>query len=529
MKRNVLFCAQRRVLQGMLIGGAALSLGAQAQEAGTPPAETQATDKKIAELDSVMVTAQRRAERLQDVPISITAIGSEELALRHVNDLKSLSATVPGLLIAKAVGTNIVALRGVSGMMPVPGASPGVAIYLDGVYLARPESGFFALDDVERIEVLRGPQGTLYGRNSTGGAINIITRDPDDEVRGGFDLSLGNYSSRNFKGSLSAPLGGGFSAGVSAAIEGRDGYFTNPVTGHDLEGRDSYTIRGKLRYASPEGAFDAVLSADEARVKSSSAYQALYSGMSPLNAVYVGLGAPYEVPVDAATESLLRVDVRTSGVGLTMNYAPNENVAFTSVSGYRKFENIAVSDVDGSAGTALRAIGMEPVHISYTDIVPAIKSGEIDGMLGACVVPFWLQLQDHIECVIRVGCPQSEDSWTIMNLETYNSLPEDLRTIVIEEMQQWWAGENRVARVQHAVKFWDDLRERTGKPREVLLSPAEQAWVKQRMETETNAEWIKRQVAGGFKEAEAYLNELIELRDSILASGIPQYPGEPMR
>ncbi|MFT3755715.1 MAG: TonB-dependent receptor [Pseudoxanthomonas sp.] len=360
MKRNKLFCAQRRVLQGMLIGGAMLSLGAQAQEAATEQkdsdAQTSATNKKIAELDSVMVTAQRRSERLQDVPISITAIGSEELALRNVNDLKSLTATVPGLLIPSPggpTGTSQIALRGVSGLLPTAGTSQGVPIYLDGIFLSRPESGLFALDDVERIEVLRGPQGTLYGRNSTGGAINIITREPGEEVHGGFDLSLGNYAAKNFKGSLSGPLGGGFSAGISTAISNHDGYFTNEATGHDLEGRDTYTIRGKLRYASSEDAFTALLSADQSRSNSSTVYQNLYRTTG-----YVGLGDPYVVQIDPATESRLHMDSRSKGVGLTMTYTPSEHVSFTSVTGWREFNSRSLFDLDSTNGNVGGPLGL---------------------------------------------------------------------------------------------------------------------------------------------------------------------------
>ncbi len=361
MKRNKLYCAQRSVLQGMLLGGVVFSAGVQAQEAGAG----QARDK-ASQLDEVMVTAQRREERLQDVPISISALDSEELAIRGVTDIRSLSANVPSLFIpapAGPTGTSQIAIRGASGLLQTAGSSPAVSIYLDGIYMPRPESGMFALDDVERIEVLRGPQGALYGRNSTGGAINIITRDPGDELRGGFDLSYGNYSAINAKGSLSGPLGGGFSAGISLGYTNRDGYFHNEVTGNDIEGINSHTARAKLRYASPEGGFTAVLSADDAKVESSQAYQAVYSGgylLPPFTPpVYTGIGDPYVVQMDAVTEDFMRgQNTRSKGFGLTMNWDLGEHAALTWINGARNFTNFAVADPDASAGTTGPVFGL---------------------------------------------------------------------------------------------------------------------------------------------------------------------------
>ncbi|MFT3755703.1 MAG: TonB-dependent receptor [Pseudoxanthomonas sp.] len=366
MKRNKLFCAQRRVLQGMLIGGVALSTGVQAQDAATEPqADTAPANKRVADLDGMVVTAQRREERLQDVPISISALSAEELAIRGVTDIRSLSANVPSLFIPTPngpTGTTQISIRGASGLLQTAGSSPAVSVYLDGIYMPRPEAGMFALDDVERIEVLRGPQGALYGRNSTGGAINIITRDPGDEMRGGYDISYGNYNALNVKGSVSGPLGGGFSGGVSFGHTNRDGYFYNETTGNDLEGIHSYTIRGKLRYASPENKFSAVLSADQAKVRTSGVYQALYSGGYQLPPVappaYIGLGDPYVVQMDKVSEDFMRMDTDSKGVGLTMNWDLGEHVALTWINGVRNFTNYSSTDPDASAGTTGPAVGL---------------------------------------------------------------------------------------------------------------------------------------------------------------------------
>ena len=167
---------------------------------GVPPADRQAT---LAE--DVIVTAQRRRERRQDVPIALSVLGEEQLARRGARDLSDLVGAVPGLSIAGFTGgnaSNLVSIRGVAGQVLPIGSGQPVAIYLDGVYLSRPDAAFFGLDDVERIEVLRGPQGALYGRNATAGAINIITRQPGATAQGGGELRRGDLGPGLYQRSL---------------------------------------------------------------------------------------------------------------------------------------------------------------------------------------------------------------------------------------------------------------------------------------------------------------------------------------
>ena len=333
----------------------AIGLAAAMVGAGVSPAHAQTASGAEPTDGDIVVTAQRREERLQDVPISISAIGSEELAARGVSDLSALGATVPGLSISGSGGsngTNLLSIRGISGQ-PLPiGASQATAIYLDGVYLPRPDAGFFALDDVERIEVLRGPQGTLYGRNATAGAINIITRDPGDDLRGGVDLSYGNYNALNAKGSLSGPLGGGLSAGVSGSYSRRDDYFFNGTTGSKQEDYRAFTVRGKLRYASPDDSFSAVLSGDISHVDSTPSFKNIYNLAT---GAYLGVMDPYVIESDAATAAQTKVDIRSKGLALTAALSLSDNVDLTWITGYRKFANVTVTDLDGSALPALRS------------------------------------------------------------------------------------------------------------------------------------------------------------------------------
>ena len=359
----------KQLLSSLAAGTAFLLLATAAQaQVASPPAENSETSSPPIGAD-IIVTAQRRSERLQSVPIAITAVGAAELATRGISDVSSLSGVVPGLAISSFGGinsSNLVAIRGIAGQ-PLPiGAGQATAIYLDGVYLSRPDAGFFTLDDVERVEVLRGPQGALYGRNATAGAINIITREPGDTVRGGIDASYGNFNSVVAKGSLSGPLGSGFSAGISGSFDRRDGYFTNTLTGKKADRRRGYTARAKLRYVEPGGQFDATLSGDISAVDGADVIKNPYAFPT---AVYNGLGDADEVSVDSAGSADLRI--RSRGASLVMNYALAENLTLTSITGLRRLHVITAYDGDGSP---------IPAAFSYSDNYARTFNQEVRGV-----------------------------------------------------------------------------------------------------------------------------------------------------
>jgi iron complex outermembrane receptor protein len=149
-------------------------------EAGVPPADVQTQDSAAQSSDSdIVVTARRRNELLQDVPIAVTAYSSEQLERQGALDITDIGDTTPNVNLETSRGTNTTLtafIRGVGQQDPVAGFEQGVGIYLDDVYLNRPQGALLDIYDVERIEVLRGPQGTLYGRNTIGGAVKYVTR-----------------------------------------------------------------------------------------------------------------------------------------------------------------------------------------------------------------------------------------------------------------------------------------------------------------------------------------------------------------
>ncbi len=200
-------------------------------------------------LEEIIVTAQKRAESAQDVPIAITALDAAVLERNQIENVTDLSSFVPNLQFGNFSSTATAAIRGIGYTNTTAGGDPGVALHLDGVYIGRPIATVFRVWDLERMEVLRGPQGTLYGRNTTGGSINFITKRPTDEFGGQIDVGFGEFDHYQVRGVLNLPLSDSVAARVSAAVDNADGYQENAFPGGTEAGdRDSVTVRAQLQF-----------------------------------------------------------------------------------------------------------------------------------------------------------------------------------------------------------------------------------------------------------------------------------------
>ncbi|MEQ8404353.1 MAG: TonB-dependent receptor [Oceanicaulis sp.] len=210
---------------------------AQAQDAEAAPAATR---------DVVTVTARRREESIQDAPIAVTAIGADSLEAIGAVDITDVQKITPNATIETARGTNstlIAFIRGVGQQDPLWGFEPGVGLYIDDVYVARPQGAVLDIFDIERIEVLRGPQGTLYGRNTIGGAIKYVTSRLSDEPEFQAGVSVGSYNQLDTVLSGSVPLGETFALGGAVARYTRDGFGENVLTGADHYNKDILAAR----------------------------------------------------------------------------------------------------------------------------------------------------------------------------------------------------------------------------------------------------------------------------------------------
>ena len=157
------------------------------------------------ELEEILVTAQRRDESRQDVNASLTALAGESLVESAIQDVTDLPLYVPGLIISQIAASQI-SIRGISTQAQSVGGDPGVASYKDDIYLSRPGMAYVSFFDTERVEVLRGPQGTLYGRNTTGGVLHIISRKPEEELGGYLIGQYGRFDKRRFEGAVNLPV-----------------------------------------------------------------------------------------------------------------------------------------------------------------------------------------------------------------------------------------------------------------------------------------------------------------------------------
>lgn len=220
----------------VLAGLAAAPDGVLAQEAadGAPAAAT---------LQEIVVTAQRREESLQAAALPVSALSAEQLASSGTTRVQDLTQLIPALQVSQAAGPySLFFLRGVGNFSGNSLSDAAVAVSLDGVYIARPSSTVGMFYDLDRVEVLKGPQGTLYGRNATGGAINIITRKPTDQFGADANMDVGNYNLIKVGGDLNVPLGERVAARISAQSIDRHGYLTDGTD--DENGR---AARAQLR------------------------------------------------------------------------------------------------------------------------------------------------------------------------------------------------------------------------------------------------------------------------------------------
>ena len=232
-----------------LMGAAALVAvpsPALAQQAATRPAQASG-------LEEIVVTAERRTENLQNVPVTVTAVSADQMTASGITNIQSLANIVPSLSVIDPTGYTMSFIRGVGSSTLGSGTFSSTAIYIDGVYIARTTNALFELDSVESVQVLAGPQGALYGRNATAGAIVITTEKPEpgDEFNGNVSASFGNYDFRSFSGKIAGGIGEDFAVLLAAAKHDRDGYVETlgaQLHDEDMDDRDSLSASATLVY-----------------------------------------------------------------------------------------------------------------------------------------------------------------------------------------------------------------------------------------------------------------------------------------
>ena len=329
------------VRAALLAGTAGLATFAAPAMAQDSTADV-AAEASEAEDGVIIVTARRREERLIDVPLSVTALSGEALAQQGVQDLTQIAQQVPNLTLEVSRGTNTTLtafIRGVGQQDPVAGFEAGVGLYIDDVYLNRPQAAVLDIYDVERIEVLRGPQGTLYGRNTIGGAIKYVTAELPDETAVMVRGTYGSYDQADLIVSASTPITDSLKIGASGARLSRGGFGDNLTLGTENYNKDVWAARGTIEFES--GAFSLRLSGDY--VKDNSEARQGHRFIPGLRS-----GAPVLDDVFDTRAGLNIVDQEVEAYGGALNIAIelSDTLTFKSITGYREDKSTTPIDFD---------------------------------------------------------------------------------------------------------------------------------------------------------------------------------------
>ncbi|MBK6435598.1 MAG: TonB-dependent receptor [Rhodanobacteraceae bacterium] len=320
------------------------ALPAMAQDA--PKEDTEAKSGKTTTMEQITVTARRREETLQEVPVAVTAFTETALENLNVQDMGDLDAQVPNLTVYAARGSNSTVtayIRGVGQSDPLWGVDPGVGVYLDDVYIARPQGALLDVIDIDRVEVLRGPQGTLYGKNTIGGAIKYVTKALMPDFGSTTTVAVGSHSQLDVKTSLNFPLGSDAVVGrVSLASLSRDGYGENRRTDEPVTDKEILVARGTLGFY-PSDAVSVILSADWLDD------QGGVRGAKRLNA-FNAADPTHTAPLDDRYDTLSGMrninDTGMNGASATINWNLADGWWFKSVTAYRESDTDTYIDFD---------------------------------------------------------------------------------------------------------------------------------------------------------------------------------------
>ena len=365
----------RRSLTGKLAALAAASIGALAV---TPSSLAQSVGGGASgfTIEEIVVTARKRAEGLQDAPISITAMTGEALELRQINSSDKLAQVTPNLTFDANAPTSghsgaaQIYIRGIGQQDFLGVVDPGVGVYVDGVYYARTIATVFDFLDVERIEVLRGPQGTLFGRNTIGGAITIHSRKPVEELEAEAGVKVGSDSLVETRLNLSGPLADNLLGRITLGSKNRDGYVKRLQDGVDLGDDDMITGRGMLLWT-PADNLEVFLSADYLDKDENGAplvfgginnaqvapqFAAILSGCLPPTPARLNdrtdpacpndqfAAGPYANNGTAPTTS----EITQWGLNSTIEWDVSDSLTFKSITAYREMEDRALRDSDNT-------------------------------------------------------------------------------------------------------------------------------------------------------------------------------------
>jgi iron complex outermembrane recepter protein len=362
-------------------------------------AEQSTNDDGVA-LDEIVVTATKTgAQLLQRTPLAISAFSGAQIQDRQIANVKDLVQYTPNLEVAQSTASAEIFIRGIGSTNVFAGSDPDVTVQIDGVYIARPSAQFADLSDVERVEVLRGPQGTLYGRNAAGGTINVISQQPSDTFTANTAFTVGSDNLVQTRDYISGPLAEDVQASLAVSYQRHDGYIRNIAPqGHDIEDANRGSVRGQLRVELTDR-LDATTRTD---------WSALDENYESYDHILVPVVHP--VPASLANSTLGNYQqvalnspqVITShggGISEDINYHLTKDVTFKSITAYR----VSNYDLDGdSDATELYSSALfqsERQHQFSEELWAQANVGALQGVAGL------YYLTEHIASAISTVIP----------------------------------------------------------------------------------------------------------------------------
>lgn len=371
MKSPTVSMIRAALLSSIALSSIGLSAPAWAQDAMA---------EEAGNADEIIVTARRREESLQDVPIAVSAFSGEALEMRGALDLTEIGNITPNTTLETSRGSNSTLsafIRGIGQQDPVSGFEPGVGLYLDDVYLNRPQAAVLDIYDVERIEVLRGPQGTLYGRNTIGGAVKYVTKSLPQDFSLQASATVGTYKQADGVVTVSAPIGEIVRVGGSLARLSRGGFGDNLTTGLENYNKDVWAARGTVELGGYGAPVSIRISGDYSRDKSDPRgghrlIPGLLSGAPVLDNVYDTRGGLVDP----------KQDIEAYGLALNIAIDLSDILTLRSISAWRKDDTFTPIDFDALPGVDVDVPGGYFNEQVSQEVQLLVDAGPLNGMIG---------------------------------------------------------------------------------------------------------------------------------------------------
>jgi iron complex outermembrane recepter protein len=437
MRRVSMRTRTSRAIAGALLvtaSFAALSAPAMAQDAA-PQDEAAAEEEDTGD---IVVVAQGRSQLLSDVPVAVSAVSAETLANSGANDIRQLNQVAPSLLVSStgSEANGSARIRGIGTVGDNPGLESSVAVFIDGVYRSRSGIGLNELGEIERVEVLRGPQGTLGGRNASAGLISIISKQPDFDFGANFEATYGNFDYLRFAGSVTGPLTETIAARLDGVYVKRDGFYRDTTNNVDVNNRDRYFVRGQILFE-PSDALSFRLIGDYTR-RTEECCAATYidnsvnefigdlnnpsTPLAPLQAtgnniinVLRDLGQPlrafnqgYGREIFVTPGRSFSGETTDGGVSLEVNYDLG-GVNLTSITAYRDYKSGQGSDTDYGTVDLLFRTPSDDAFRQFQTFTQEIRlqgeafDGALDWLVGGFFANEDLTVQDNLRFGSQYG------------------------------------------------------------------------------------------------------------------------------